>query len=296
MDEHVLSDISETPEMDDPDAGETADQAEPSARDRGPGLSGDQTGGTAADTEVAAGQNTEDNEVKDESPKSDDQSPSKSDEHSVPKPNLNLIGDIPVTTAGSTTSVSCSTPRADTVSVDISLPRSSVSKTRRRIFKKGPDSVGGDKESHCSGLSNRSLLRDSMLDLQEDPSDDGFHITVHTVISPLTVPSQSTSQPGEKPEKKVTGRFSVSPVDGIPISASVRSRPERTQTVSESSVAHSGKMSPDMAKISREPSIQFRMSDMSLLPEHDKQHETSDQHPLMMDYFEAGRRYFYFKF
>lgn len=191
---------------------------------------------------------------------------------------------------GSSTSINCSTPRAETptTSIDMSLPRGSVSKSRKRTFRSGTGtSIQADKESHCSAMSNHSLLQDSLLDLQPDPSDDGFHHQGTTVISPLAIPTVPGTQPKDI-DRKHTGRFSVSPVDGIAVCHSIKNRHDRVQTVSESSVGQSVKHSP---ATSRDPSVQFKMSDMSLIPDTDKQLDrAADQKPLLFDFMEDGGR------
>ena len=266
--ERALTDISESPEMD-----ETHEQVHPKKPAEDP-----------RDTDKLD---------KPVTPLSE--RPEKLSPNGLERPELTMKP-FPSAHMGSIPSINGSTSRAETptTSIDIAFHRSVMAKSKKKTFKAG--SHTGEKDSHCSALSIHSLLHDSMLDLHADVSDDGFHHQGHTVISPIAIPTQAlppSSQPKDI-DRKHTGRFSVSPVDGAPICHSIRNRHDRNQTMSESSVGQSVRQSPEMPRmVSREPSVQFKMSDMSLIPDQDKDklQDSADQKPLLMDYLEAGCKF-----
>ncbi|XP_052281701.1 transient receptor potential cation channel subfamily M member 2-like isoform X5 [Dreissena polymorpha] len=110
-------------------------------------------------------------------------------------------------------------------------------------------------QSVCGGLFN------------VNPKDDGFHQIGRTVINPLGFHS---SQPINSSKSIKTGRFSVSPAQSIQMPLS-----KRTPKNSESSAAPSTAV-PE-GREEWEPSMQFAMSDISLVPNQEQVLERQDE-------------------
>ena len=126
-----------------------------------------------------------------------------------------------------------------------------------------------------------------------DNNDDGFHATPHTLIMPAATTAGVEAPRGSV--GSVRRRFTVSPAQGIPGSASLRkhmihsgvpsthsshhsqipSRQQSTSTVTQSSrpTSQTGEHSPE---------VQFKLSDMSL----HKEDQREPEQPLLDRHFE----------
>ncbi|XP_052792596.1 transient receptor potential cation channel subfamily M member 2-like isoform X1 [Mya arenaria] len=174
-------------------------------------------------------------------------------------------------------------------------PLSSVSRRRRPVLKR--DST---LQNSVGSSLNLSAHGGSIIGLHEDPSDDGFHFAGHTMISPM-VSGLPSSIPMNVTRTQRMGRFSVSPAQSFSQSITHRQGGKRTPTGSESSTQYSVKHSPDLNRTSCESSMQFKMSETSLIPEELQGTPTApsspriplpnahneQQRPLLLDYFDV---------
>lgn len=180
--------------------------------------------------------------------------------------------------AGSTAT---SRPGTPSTSIGMSAPPESPQSTASRGRKVSRQVSGMDKTSQCSSMNFSIHYDESIEKMLIEKAEDSFHLPTHTLISPLVQPVApvSTSQ-----KMSVSGRFTVSPAQSIPMSVSFKQKlGTRTPTKSESSCGHS----------IPEPEMQFKMSDTSLHVTHvdEKAQNAEQKKPLLPDAIELGCKF-----